>query len=129
MKKLDIVVLMALFALAPLWRFVQERQEQKHLATCQQNIKELTNALHMYSCEDQGRYPNSLGPLEPTYLKAIPCCPSTNANYRFSRANVWLEPGWLQQRFTISCQGGHHRLDGVPVADPSHYYEDDFLIH
>lgn len=43
---------------------------------CKSNLKNIATALEMYSTDNAGRYPTSLAPLTPMYLKTIPTCPA-----------------------------------------------------
>jgi hypothetical protein len=73
------------------------------LTACKSNLKNLATALEMYNCDNNGRYPQSLAIITPSYIKVIPTCPSagvTTYAYYFS-----IKP----DAYTMCCSGAWHK--------------------
>lgn len=85
----------------------EKTDEQKKLdahSGCITNEKNLATALEMYATDWSGRYPASLAPLAPNYMKIIPNCPSAEKNTYSESYEVAAEP----DAFTIYCRGNFH---------------------
>lgn len=55
-----------------------EAGKEGQRTACSSNLKNVATALEMYSTDNAGRYPETLQPLAPNYLKTIPTCPSAH---------------------------------------------------
>jgi len=75
----------------------------RQLTACKSNLKNLATALEMYSTDNSGRYPQSLGLLTPSYIRIIPTCPAAGVStyaYYF---------GINPDAYTMCCSGRWHR--------------------
>lgn len=88
---------------------------QNDLTACKSNMKQVGTALEMYSADFSGRYPLSLAPLTPVYLKTLPSRPAA----RQDTYSAGFQLNDRQVIYTLVCAGGHHR--GVTDADPRYY--------
>jgi len=72
------------------------------LSPCKSNLKNIGTAMEMYSSDNNGRYPHSLGALTPNYLKTLPTCASAGKiTYRYVYA---IKPDC----YTVWCHGSYH---------------------
>ena len=111
------LLLLALLSVA-----VRHRLEQKaddDLRACKANLKNTATACEMYSTDNAGRYPHSLGKLVPLYLSQIPVCPAaepTTAVYGFKSATN-------PDAFSICCSGYNHRPKITAANYPQYFNE------
>ncbi len=69
---------------------------------CFSNLKNIGTAMEMYSSDNQGRYPRTLGALTPNYFKALPRCPAAKRiTYQYTRTEI-------PDCYTVWCQGSYH---------------------
>jgi hypothetical protein len=101
-------VLLLLVAISLVVRQSLYRQRIQDAITCKANLKSIATAAEMYSTDCMGRYPQSLKPLVPLYLKVIPTCPRTGCD----SYSATFQSRCLPDLFTIDCQGDHR---GVPA--------------
>ena len=99
--------------------FIRARAQGQTTA-CKSNLKNLGTALEMYSTDNAGRYPTSLGPLTPNYLKRMPICPSANSDTYSSSYQFAANP----DAYSFFCQGLHHGEAGLKENFPQYnsYY-------
>lgn len=93
-----------------------EPLDQADLPKCQDSLKNLATALEMYATDNAGRYPSSLKPLVPNYLRAIPHCKSTGTDTYSSAYKVTQRP----DAFTCLCQGDNHSDIGLEPNFPQY---------
>jgi hypothetical protein len=104
---------------------VRHRLEQKaddDLRACKANLKNLATACEMYSTDNAGRYPQSLGKLVPEYLKeaklkSMPVCPGADSDapvYGFKSATN-------PDAFSICCSGFNHRPKMTAANYPQYF--------
>ena len=74
------------------------------LASCKSNLRNMATALEMYSTDNAGRYPKSIGLLTPNYLKAIPQCAAAQKDTYSACYQMAAGP----DAYTLACQGHHH---------------------
>ncbi len=79
------------------------------MTSCKSNLKNVATALEMYSSDNEGRYPTSLGYLTPNYLKSIPECLAAGKKDTYTAS---YEAG--PTNFTIFCKGENHTRVGYP---------------
>lgn len=72
------------------------------LQVCRTNLKNLSTAMEMYLV-DQGRLPEKLSDLAPTYLSSIPECPSAGRR-------TYLLRQLTGNQYRLDCGGDHHGL-------------------
>ena len=65
---------------------------QGQRTACSSNLKNVATALEMYSTDNAGRYPETLAPLAPNYLKTIPTCPSSHKDTYSETYKVGADP-------------------------------------
>lgn len=73
--------------------------EEQHrlLAECEQNQRNVTIALEMYSTDYAGRFPAELERLVPNYLATLPTCPTAERDtYKYLR-------GEHPDHYVVSC--------------------------
>ncbi len=77
---------------------------------CQDNLEQMARAVKEFSVDHNGRYPEALSELVPSYLPLIPNCPSGRDTYSegFQIRSVELESVNLES-FTVACTGSNHR--------------------
>ena len=80
--------------------------EGRYIACCS-NLKNLGTALEMWSTDYEGKYPESLTQLNPSYLILMPSCPNSQG-----RAYGYEKDGELNYKLT--CSGDHSELGGKP---------------
>lgn len=98
------VVVLLGFILVP--NFIRARAPG-HYTACKSNLKNLGTALLRFR-EKTGRYPARLGELAPTWVRALPTCPSAaRATYR---EGYLLSPDGTA--FTVMCRGDNHARVG-----------------
>jgi len=78
---------------------------QNRLQACEKNLRNLSVALEMYSCENMGRYPTSLASLKPQYIKEIPTCPAAKKDTYSGSYLSQARP----DIYTLYCKGTYHR--------------------
>lgn len=83
---------------------------------CKSNLKNTATALEMYSTDNQGLYPRSLGQLTPNYLKIIPNCPTAQRDTYSESYRVATGP----DAFTLYCSGFNHSAANTPVNYPQY---------
>ncbi|MFN8609390.1 MAG: hypothetical protein U0931_17765 [Vulcanimicrobiota bacterium] len=83
--------------------FIKARS-QGQLTACKSNEKNIATALEMYSSDNAGRYPTSLAPLTPLYLKRIPTCPAAGKDTYTETYQVTIVP----DSFSFYCRGHNH---------------------
>lgn len=92
-------------------------KEMSILAACESNLKNIATALEMYSTDNKGYYPKQLQEVVPNYLKELPSCPTTKAEYSYTlNADT--------NKYEIVCTGKH---EGLPVGYPR-YTSDKGLL-
>lgn len=77
---------------------------EQALVDCKSNLKNLGTALEMYSTDFGGRFPTTLRPLVPQYLRAIPECPAA----RKDTYHVSYRRSANPDAYTFFCSGHHH---------------------
>lgn len=96
-----------------------------HARSCQENLKTLATAMEMYATDNNGRYPDDISKLLPTYLASEPICPSAGRDTYTEGFQVGAEApqnkeGW-QDYYYIACSGHNHaeaNLDSnLPAVD------------
>lgn len=81
---------------------------------CKSNLMQVGTALEMYSTDASGRYPRSLAPLLPNYLKVLPTCPSRGQpTYVYDSASN-------PDAYTLVCGGVNHPYQGAPANYPQY---------
>lgn len=91
-------------------------RSQGQATACQSNLKNIGTALEMYSTDNKGHYPDSLGKLTPGYLRMLPTCPAAGKDTYTKSYTSATEP----DVFTVYCSGHHHRASGIPADHPSY---------
>ena len=92
---------------------------QGQLTACKSNLRNVGTALEMYSTDNCGRFPTSLGAVTPNYLKRVPTCPSVGVDtYTKGYSQFHQDPprGVRQQEergssvdaYTVLCAGANH---------------------
>jgi hypothetical protein len=111
--------LQAIEVLAPL------NEEQKFLAAalvavcnqapagryfdCCSNLKNLGVALEMWATDNDGKYPEKLVQLNPSYLIVMPSCPNSDGRiYGYQKSG--------EDEFKLTCSGEHSEVGGKPPA-------------
>lgn len=97
---------------------------QAQLAACEQNVRNLANALQIYDTSEH-KYPNPNGAkipsaiLFPNYISPMPICPATKLEYGY-------EVNATNNNYTVYCSGNIHNLGsggvvgvGFPQYTPS----------
>lgn len=82
----------------------QKARGRGQLTACKSNEKNIATALEMYASDNGGRYPASLAPLTPNYLRRIPTCPAAREDTYTQTYQVQAQP----DLYTFYCQGHHH---------------------
>ena len=96
--------------------FVRARSRGSGTA-CKSNLKNIGTALEMYSTDNKGRYPQSLGVVTPNYLKTIPTCPSIGSvTYLFESAQAGNH-----SYYTVVCGGLNHEGMGIKAPNYPQY--------
>jgi len=96
------IVISVLAVIAFVTPCLHPRNDCGLLTACKSNLKDIGTAMEMYSSDNEGRYPQSLGALTPQYLKTIPTCASARKmTYRYVFA---VKPDC----YTVWCHGSHH---------------------
>lgn len=108
-EQLALLVIIGILASLVLPKVGRGKLRSLHTA-CVHNVHNLGTALETYSNDSGGLYPPTLAVLlggGTPVLKALPRCPSDDSSY---------EPGYevnnVSRRFTVSCQGIHHKQLG-----------------
>jgi hypothetical protein len=89
---------------------------RRNLHQCENNIKNMATAMEMYSVDNAGLYPKSLGQLLPNYLARIPKCPSAGRDTYTSSLQVASHP----DNFTVYCSGNNHSWAKAPANYPEY---------
>lgn len=76
---------------------------------CCSNLKNLGTALEMWATDNEGRYPEKLVELNPSYLIVMPSCPNSDG-----RAYGYQKLG--EDEFKLTCSGEHTELGGKPPS-------------
>ena len=92
------------------------------LSSCKSNLKNIADAMEMYSTDYMGKYPARMDLLTPNYLKTIPKCPQngTNAYKMWVGVDAPMRPAGYKDYYYICCVKGHTRVDvgpGYPAYD------------
>jgi hypothetical protein len=80
------------------WLYADREAQQ-----CESNEKNIGTALEMYSTDNSGRYPRSLSKLVPSYLLAIPTCPTAGTD-TYSR---YYQSASNPDGYTFMCTAKH----------------------
>lgn len=92
-------------------------KEMSLFAACKSNLKNLATALEMYATDHNGHYPKQLQEGVPNYLKELPSCPTTKAEYSYTlNADA--------NKYELVCRGKH---EGLPLGYPR-YKSDKGLL-
>jgi|GEM_PF-3491608 len=93
----------------------QNDREVGLLMMCMSNLKNIGTGLEMFSCDNGGRYPASLGKITPAYLKTIP-------RYRSSKGEFGYEQGYKLaaggKSYVLACTGGAFTSINIPAGYP-----------
>lgn len=82
------------------------------LASCEQNLRNLSTAIETYGTDNKGRYPTVLTILTPDYIKNLPWCPTAKTFYQYAHTTV-------PDAYTVWCNGTDaHIVINVPVGFP-----------
>jgi len=98
--------------------------KQAPSARCIQNLKNLGTTLEMYSTDNLARYPRTLAPLAPDYLRTLPTCPAAGAD-TYSTA---FQTSAKADAYTIMCGGAHHAPEGYSANCPQ-YTSNEGLVN
>lgn len=98
---------------------------QGSLTQCKSNLKNLGTALEMYSADNYGIYPCSLGGVTPNYIKVLPTCRFTGENSyvyrRREKPNIYTtycrSYKRTRNRFCHNEGCCEHGLDNYPQYD------------
>ncbi len=83
-----------------------------HLTVCQRHLEHLSEALDRWAKDHEGRLPTRLVDLVPTYLVALPNCPTaTDVSYSYKVSD--------SKRYLIVCSGNHEDA-GMPLTFPAY---------
>lgn len=74
----------------------------ENLMKCQSNLKNIGDALEIYSDRNGGLYPALLDQVTPDYVKVLPTCPAAGTN---SYAYLRSDKGDV---YTMYCRGDYH---------------------
>ena len=85
---------------------------------CPGNLQNIATACEMFSCDNQGRYPQKLGDLVPKYLKELPKCPTAGKDTYSESYVVNNTPH--PQLFTMCCSGKNHSKEELGENLPSY---------
>lgn len=90
------------------WAILAEYQirNPEKLHQCQNNLETVGDALQKFNTAF-ARYPQSLGELNPTYLKQISGCPEAGKAFLYERRD--------DHYFRLSCPHGHGHTPGLPL--------------
>ncbi|MBS2034733.1 hypothetical protein JST97_07090 [bacterium] len=97
---------------------------QGQLTACKSNEKNLATALEMYASDNAGRYPTSMAPLSPMYLKQIPTCPAASTDTYSETYQMRATP----DGFSFYCRGNHHGTL-APENYPAYNAETGLIDH
>ncbi len=95
--------------------FLRARAQGQY-TQCQSNLKNLGTALEMYSTDNSGHYPDSLGKLTPDYLRVIPTCASAGKDTYSETYHSTLNP----DSYNFYCSGHNHGGVGVSPNYPQY---------
>lgn len=114
-----LIVVFAVDQFSP--RSLRHSDPQIRLSSCKSNMREIVAALEKFQMDHYKRYPDTLAALIPTYLPAIPVCPTADkdtysASYRY-RPPTDTSPGYLW----LACIGRHHLEASVYRHDRPSY--------
>ncbi len=90
-----------------------EARGQGQFVACKSNMKNIGTAMEMYSTDWSGRYPSSMDPLTPNYLRTIPTCPAAgrdtySASLQTGPDAPANEEHRYQDFYQFECQGHFH---------------------
>lgn len=83
---------------------------------CKSNLKNIGTALEMYSTDNAGRFPKSLSPLTPNYLKLWPTCPAAGSDTYSDGFQSSSHP----DAYTVVCGGSNHTRAGMSANFPQY---------
>ncbi len=97
---------------------------------CHSNLKNIGTALEMYSCDNDGRYPQKLKQLVPKYITEIPRCARVKEDsfaaryykrvYGLSAGDYVYSTSDGRNRYKIYCSGNNHKDVGVGENYPQY---------
>jgi len=90
---------------------------------CKSNMKNIGTALEMYSTDNVGHYPKTLGKLVPDYLKKIPACPAAGKDTYSASYRSKAEPDCYE----FFCKGEYHKDAGLKKNRPRYNSQDGLL--
>ncbi|MFP4497422.1 MAG: hypothetical protein ACLFQV_04360 [Vulcanimicrobiota bacterium] len=109
-------IILYLLLLLLLFGFAEHREiisyPGSRLRNCRNNLKEISNSIHLYATDHDGKYPESLNLLAPEYMEVLPACPSAEKDTCSSSYSV------IGSEFTVFCSGHHHKKAGAPAGYP-----------
>lgn len=97
---------------------------------CQSNCKNIGTALEMYATDNDGKYPDSMDMVVPTYLNELPVCmaqgmsPEVRAHYRKQYGLTLWDYAYKvsdnHDSYTFYCSGNNHQAFGVGPNYPQY---------
>jgi len=94
--------------------------DKARLTGCQTNLKNIATALQVYANDNEGQYPGALSALTPSYLKAIPTCPSAVKDSYSELYTRAVDPA----NFTVFCAGVNHSTCDLGTDEPFFEFKD-----
>lgn len=109
-----VISIISILLLMLLPNFVRAKARTR-LSACESNLRNFATALELYARDNNNAFPTQFTALSPSYLKAIPRCPSCvdNVNY----INGYTSAA-LPDRYTMTCSGSNHIDCDIPVNRP-----------
>ena len=113
-------LLLSLIAFSMKWI---EHRTQSDLKTCESNLKTIAFACEWYSIEHAGHYPVTLDRLGTEIFNCLPQCPAAPTG----TSCYGYVPSRNPDRFTLTCQGNHHRNAGLEPNQPQRLSADNIV--